>query len=291
MHIRTSPNATPWSAPVRALVLALMLVAAGATTAAAQSDADKAEAFYLQAVEFFNAGRYQEALENFDQAIALQPEAVFYCNRATVLKKLGEHLEALSSMEACMERFEVYDDESAEEKAQITAEVQAMQVALRNVSPTSRGVATNIATRPSVGGGGGGGGGPDLVIVGPSGPGNTDEGTDGVTIAAWSAAGVAGAALTAALITDLVTQPLIEDFERTAQEGTNRDRYDALRAAIDQRKVIVGSLVVVGSVAAISSGVLFLMRDPVDENRNADNFQTDVVILQGGAAVQMSLDF
>ena len=253
-----------------------------ASVEAQEAPEEKADAFYLQAIQLFNEGRYQEALENFDRAIALNPVAVFFCNRGTVLMKLDERAEALVSMESCLSRFEVTDEESAAEKAQIDAEVGALRLVVRGLVPASARVATNIATKPE---------GEDrtkIVIVEP-----IDEGVDMWAVGAWGAAGVAGASLLGALVLDLVTQPVIEDFKRTAEAGDNRERYDALRGAIDQRKVVIGALVVAGSVSAIASGVLFWAGTDSDSGGapRRGEVEADIQLLDGGAALQFGVAF
>lgn len=249
---------------------------------------ERAEAFYLQAVQFFNEGRFVDALASFDQAIALHPEAIFYCNRGAVLLKLDEPAEALNSMESCLERFEVVDEETRAERGLIEGEVAAMAMAQRVVRPRAVAVAEDITAssqRLSVSPGGQEVE-PEIVIIETPG-----EGIDGERVAAWTTASVAAASLTAALVLDLTTQPLIDEYTQLGEAGSDKSRFDALRAAIDQRKVIIGSLVVLGGASAVASGVLFVLSGQEETPGQPGEVQTDVRVLDGGASVHFRVDF
>ncbi len=266
-----------------ATLLIVSLAAAHAWAQGRPGDkTQQAEGFYLQAVQSFNAGRYQEALESFDRAIALDPQAIYFCNRGTVLMKLHELPEALASMETCLARFEAADPESLAEKAQIDAEVKGIGAAIRGVQPASIRTATNIATRPLANKK------PDIIIVEP-----IEPGLDIQALGAWTTAGLAGASLLSAAIIEVATVPVIEDFERTAAEGDNRARYDALRTAIDQRKVIIGALVIFGSASALASGLLFWTDNPEEDagERNRSTLGADLQILNGGATLHFEVTF
>jgi tetratricopeptide (TPR) repeat protein len=241
---------------------------------------ERADAFYLQAIQSFNEGRYRDALESFDRAIALRPDPVFFCNRGTVLLKLNEIPSALASMESCLERFEADDEESRTERAQIQAEVLALSLVVRQVSPKVRRIATNIATRPD-----------DkeatVVFVQPR-----DSSRRGMRIGAWSMAGVAGASIVSSLIVEASTQPLIEEFKEAGAAGQDRGRFDALRAAIDQRKVVIGGLLILGAASTITSAVLFWADiDAEDQSSGPNRIGAALNILENGAAIELKVAF
>ncbi len=255
------------------LVVALGL--AWATLGAAE---ETAETHYLQALDLFNQGRYVDALERFDQAIALSPDAVFYCNRAVVLLELGQTRDALESMEVCRTGFENADPE---ERAQVDAEVNALALAVRHIVPDTRALASTIAfTRsrpkreeaPAV-----------TIVVAPTGA----EELDSVELAAWAVGAVGALSLTAALIVDLVTLPLIDEYRASGREGRSRSSYDGLRRAIDQRQVLIGSLLVAGVVSGGASARLFWWNmsagdEPVDASLS---------VAPGGALIRLGVSF
>jgi tetratricopeptide (TPR) repeat protein len=200
------------------------------------------ERYYQQAVQLLNGGRYQEALESLDKAIELNPEPVFFCNRGAVLLRLGQGREALTSMERCLETIEVSD---SGELAHLEAEVNALRVAVRGVSPRSREVALGIATRPAPSSGPGEAAPVVVVTPAPAGP----------DWLAWGSGALGGAALLGALT--LVTQPLLEEYQEVGRQGEDRGRYDALRDQIEGRKLGIGALLVSGVALTALSGALF----------------------------------
>jgi hypothetical protein len=58
-------------------VLLLLLM----TSLPAQAQEEDAETHYLQAIQFFNEGRYQEALQSFDRAKCRQRRSSFATGR------------------------------------------------------------------------------------------------------------------------------------------------------------------------------------------------------------------
>lgn len=254
-------------------VLTTLCVLCCGGVAAAQ---DAAEEFYYQALELFNEGRYVDALESFDKAIALRPDPVFHCNRAAVLLQLKRTRQALASMKTCREGFQTEDPL---ELAQIDAEYLALDLAVKGIVPDSTALATTIATTPKESDA------PprEVIIVEPAEP-----GISGLGIAAWTTGTVGAASLVGALVLDIATVPLIDEYKTAGAEGTNRDRYDALKRAIDQRKVIVGSLVVVGMTTLVVSGVLFWLDEEPSET---DAPSTDVSLTEGGAVLQLTVPF
>lgn len=254
---------TPWVFAA----LAVVTVLAFARDVGAQQS-DKAEAYYVQAVQLFDAGRYQEALDNFNEAIKLRKDAIFFCNRAAVELKLREPRQALGSLKQCRD---LYESTETADLMEIDAEIQGLEVFVDGVDRSSRSIATSIANG----------------LYGPNEGGATDE-LGLVTVGAWSTAGVAALSFSAALAVELMTQGAIDDFEQVAARGKDRDRYDELRTTIDDRKVLLAGLVTVGAVSLVTSGLLFwLGPGPDDEPAPA----AAVVPLPGGALVQWGISF
>ncbi len=115
-----------------ALLIATLLVASSAHAQAPSPATGTAESHYQSAVRLFGEGRYGEALGEFDAAIALSPESIFFCNRAIVLIKLQEPEAALQSLETCQQ---THAGDQAE-LAEIDAQRAAVQVMVGHVRPS-----------------------------------------------------------------------------------------------------------------------------------------------------------
>lgn len=114
------------------VLLTLSLLVVFCSTASAQdphSPKADAESHYQTAVRLFGEGRYGEALDEFDAAIALSPESIFFCNRAIVLIKLREPEAALDNLETCQRTH----TGSQEDLAEIDAQRQAVSVVVNHV--------------------------------------------------------------------------------------------------------------------------------------------------------------
>lgn len=231
-----------------------------------------AEAYYLQAVQQINQGNYLEALDNLNKAIEASPDPIFYCNRGAVLLKLDETTRALESMETCLARLEVEDPA---EMAQLDAEVHALRLAIKRITPTGQSIARNIATRPAL----------DPNSSPPPSP------WTGQKVAAWSTGIVAAGSLTGALVLELITQGLIDEYRDVGRQGIDEDRFDALRGTIDERKVTLGALVALGGVSALASGLLFYFEGHEPETNPEAALSPDLQWVEGGALLQLNLSF
>jgi tetratricopeptide (TPR) repeat protein len=251
--------------------LAVVAVLAFCGEARAQgSDASKAEAYYVQALQLFNEGRYQDSLEHFNRAIDLNANPIYYCNRAAVELKLKESRAALDSLRLCRDHF---DSGDRSEMVEIDAEIKALEVFVDGVDHTSRSVAASIA------------GG----LYGDDGPGGSGDNDGLLLLGAWTTAGVAALSLSAALVLDLMTQPVIEDFEKEAESGRDRSRYDELRSTINSRKLIISSLATVGAVTLVTSGALFWLHS--EEEVAPSPVNAGFSLVQGGAIVKWGASF
>ena len=211
-----------------------MLLAAAVVAMSGDAHAQDAEAYYQQAIELFNEGQYQDALVSLDKAIAIAPdEAVFHCNRGAILLKLKDAAEALGALEVCLARYE--GDEA--EIAQIDAEVQALRRVVRLMEPSARRVAIQSASTPDAG-------------AAPA-PISKSADTTPIIYAAWGFAGLAAVSLAAAVIVDQGTLSRIDEFEEVAEDGQDRQRYNALEDEINQRQLAVGAMAAVSGIALL----------------------------------------
>ncbi len=200
---------------------------------------DTAEQHYQAAASLFGEGRYREALDEFDAAIAISPEPVFYCNRAVVLVKLREPVAAVESMQVCRNTFEGSD----EELAQIDAQTLAMETFVSTVRSRSSEVARDIAAGP-------------VVVEGPA-PAPADDSWD-LASTGYVTLAIGLAVLGGALTLDLLSADLRDEFIAQSEggSGTSRERYDELKADYDQRQLIFYGLAAGGAVLTVAGGIL-----------------------------------
>ncbi len=194
----------------------------------------EAEQHYQTAVLLLSEGRYLDALNEFDAAIEISPQAIFYCNRALVLVKLKETGEAVKSLRLCRDNFEG----DASELAQIDAQYHGVSAYDNIVRPHSVIIAQDIAT-------------------GPLPAGRTDE--------AWNIAdvglismGVGAAFLASALTVDVLSQTLADDFVKESEggPGTSLAHYDQLKSDVEFRKAVFWGLAGAGAVFVVVGGSL-----------------------------------
>jgi tetratricopeptide (TPR) repeat protein len=68
------------------------------------TNAEKANLSYLQGVQVYNEGRYEEALAKFDEAVRLEPGvAEYHRSRGVTLHAMGRYEEALASVDRSIE--------------------------------------------------------------------------------------------------------------------------------------------------------------------------------------------
>lgn len=254
-----------------ALVCSVAILHIGVVPAAAQDphSGESAEQHYQTAVSLFGEGRYREALDEFDEAIAISPEPIFYCNRAVVLVKLREPVAAVESMQICRNTFEG----SEAELAQIDAQTQAMETFVATVRLSSSEVARSIAS------------GPVVVVEAPDQAerkGWTMADTGYVTLAFGLAA--VGSALTL----DLLSADIRDEFLAEAEggPGTSRERYDELKADYDQRQTVFLILSGVGAGLVLLGTGLVVWDWTSDDTVSASVAPTD-----GGVAGSIRIRF
>jgi tetratricopeptide (TPR) repeat protein len=230
---------------------------------------DSAEDHYQSAARLFGEGRYREALEEFDAAIAIAPEPIFYCNRAVVLIKLQELDAALASMKTCRDTFRGEE----RELAQIDAQLQALTIFVRNLQRHATSTATTIATRPR------------------------DAGRPKPKQSSWSAAdtgyiglGVGAALLGSAATLDLLSADLVEDY-KAASTGSDPDRYQQTRDDLSQRQRIFWGLTIGGSILAATGAGLVIYHFLSDDEEDAPRATISPMISPDGAGVVFDLRF
>jgi len=216
--------------------LLLIFIAALALPSLAIAQTE-AELRYQEAVRLFGEGRYRESLGAFDQAIELEPQSVFYCNRALVLLKLQETSLALVSMQKCRELF-VGD---TAELASIDAQVKGLEVYEFHLKPKTMTIARDIAAGP--------------LDRGISDSTSWDVGDTGFVLLGISAALIASAATL-----DLLSADLKEDFvhESEGGPGTSIARYNDLKERLKTRQTIFYGLGLTGIGLGIAGGALLV---------------------------------
>ncbi|RAL20171.1 hypothetical protein DL240_18305 [Lujinxingia litoralis] len=228
----------------RGMVAALLTVTLAASPAQAQASggdphdaAQRAEVHYQMAMRLFNQGRYREAVEEFDQALVLLDDPIFWCNRAVPLMKLDEMDAARESLASCRDGLPA----GSEDRAQVDAQLAALTVAVRQVRARAR----ELASWEKM----------PLPVVAPRV--EEVEGMSGRSVAGWSVAGAGVALVGAAWIIDLRSAGVVETFQQASAQGGSRERYDALRSEVALRQRVVWSLAGVGAAAAlVGTGLL-----------------------------------
>lgn len=209
-----------------------------------QAGKTEAEQHYQTAVVLLSEGRYLEALAEFDAAIDLSPQAIFYCNRALVLVKLDETREAMQSLKNCRDLYE--GDET--ELAQIDAQYLGLAAYEEIVRPHARTVARDIATGP----------------VGS----NASEAPWNLSDFGLITMGVGAALLASAATVDLLSADLKQDFIDESKGGpeTSRARYDELKADLGLRQNLFWGLGGAGAVLLVAGGGMIAYHFAIDES-------------------------
>jgi tetratricopeptide (TPR) repeat protein len=242
------PAAPPYKGDMRNALVTLMAAAvvAAPNLVWAQDHTNgkiEAEQHYQTAVVLLSEGRFLEALAEFDAAIELSPQAVFYCNRALVLVKLDETREAVQSLKNCRDLYE--GDE--EELAQIDAQYHGLAAYEEIVRPHAWTVARDIAAGP-------------LATNEPETPWNlSDFGL--ITM------GVGAALMASAATVDLLSADLKQDFidESEGGPGTSRERYDELKSDLELRQNLFWGMGGAGAVLLVAGGGMIAYHFATDD--------------------------
>jgi tetratricopeptide (TPR) repeat protein len=223
-----------------------------------------AESHYQLAAHLFGEGRYREALEEFDRAIAFSPEAVFFCNRAIVLIKLGEAPKALESLQSCQNMFEG----PREDLAQIDAQAKAVGVFVVNIRKRSH----QVASTPAV-----------VKSVEPK----PESGSILPTIG-WISIGLGATMLGSAITLDQLSSDLREEFLAAARGefGVSRSDYEDVRERYESRRKTFVALSITGTALTVVGFSLFA----VDALHDSGEQESSWFLIAGpqhiGAAIQ-----
>lgn len=214
----------------------LFLLGIGATAYGFDDPHDasaQAESHYQLAVRFYGEGRYREAVYEFERAIGVMPEAIFYCNRAVALIKLDEMEAALRSMVECRDRFEGDD----EELHQIDAQTRALEIVARSVRLQAVVVARDMSMGMAM---------PvqPVVVVEPS------RGT--ASRYGYLGLGLGAGLLASALVLDWASADLRQDYVTQSRggPGTSEAQHALLADRLRSRQQAFYGLV--GGAAAVS---------------------------------------
>jgi hypothetical protein len=281
------------------LLLVLILIGTGLLTtrqAAAQDDGDvassaipkdkaesgseraaEADRHYGEAVRLFGEGRYREAIEEFDRAIAISEEPVFFCNRGIALIKLNEWDSALDDMRTCRTTFEG----APAEVAQIDAQYKGLRTFVRGVRPRAVEVARDIAA---------GNVSPNVVEV------PERQSPWNLELAGHLSLGTGAVLLTAAVTLDYLSADLRDDFVAQSEggPGTSPRRYQDLRSELETRQTVFTGLTISGAALSVTGiSILayswFFSDSPAEESSTASS--VSVAPTDGGASLQLHLDF
>ncbi len=218
-----------------------------------RSGKERAEDLYSAAVQLYNAGQNRAAIAKFDEAIAVAPEPIFFCNRAIVLLKVDELDRAIDDLRECRDTI----DPSL--RPQIDAQLAAVELIDRAVLPDARSVAQLIAnpapaapvaqTPPTDGEGGVS----DKAPVPPEHRWMRRTGTIGLATGGFLLAG--------ALTLDLLSTGLREEFEAQAAGGANTSEaeYEELRGRLRSRQIAFYSLSAAGLLVAVTGATFFVL--------------------------------
>lgn len=240
------------------LCLSLALLAPQDARAQDPDPSVMADRHYQQAMLMFNQGRYRDAVKHFNDAIALAPDPIFYCNRAIALIKLDELDEAIKSMVTC--RDTIGDD--PQEVAQIDAQLQALTVFAKQLRPRAQTLARDIAA------------GPVIKKVDP-GPQPADKGW-GASDFGYISLALGGACLASAITLDLLSAQDVETL-KSEQRGGDKARYDEARASIEQRKPLWVGLSAAGTGLALL-GVTLIIVDLAGDDEPAQPAQPSITL-------------
>lgn len=231
---------------------------------------------YNEAARLFGEGRYREAIDEFDQAIALAQEPVFYCNRGIAFIKINEWDAALADLHSCRQTYKG----SAQEIAQIDAQYKGLRAFVRVVRPRAIEVAQDFASgqiRPRV-----------VKIPEPQSPWD-------VALLGHISTGTGAVLLTAALTLDYLSGDLRDEFvaESEGGPGTSRKRYRELRDELETRQTVFTGLTISGATLVVAGvSVLtytwFFSDTPAPSDTAGS---VSVAPLDGGASVQLHLGF
>ncbi len=150
-----------------ASALTILTLACVSAPAQAQTEASQVEQLFAEGASLYRAGKYRAAIDKFDKAYAIYPEPNLLYNKARAHEALGEVDQAMDAYKRCAASPEV----DASVKAKADGKYKMLQQAKKTTlsapnDPTQRTLQTSAPAPKS---------------------------SNGLTIAKWSATGLAGA--------------------------------------------------------------------------------------------------
>ena len=235
-----------------------------------ESAQDRADALYGAAVGLYNNGQNRDAIAKFDEAIALVPEPIFFCNRGVVKLDVGDRDGAIADLRTCR------DTVAEDLRPRVDAQLTAIEVADRLTLPSARTLARMIsAPTPS----------PEVVIR---------QEDDDVPLEAeprtWSRLGLASVGLGAllgvsAVTLDLASADAHSRLEAQAKGGPGTSEAD-FNDALDvmRRRQLVFRGLLGGAIVTGIAGATLLVLDRPKERR------TTLRLVASPSSAHMSLD-
>ncbi len=216
----------------------------------AQAETSAAED-YARGAQLYNEGRNREALEAFNSAIKKANEPVYLCNRAVVLITLEEYDRAIEDLRVCRDTYEMPEAS----RAQIDAQLKALELFEQTLRPRARDVAGLIANPPKQQDSGRE---PDGAITPP-------EVTEPSTLTprrslGWVMFGLGTGALVGMGAVEFVNRDAVARYKSVCLgDGPQPEDLDMCRVSQDtlsNQRLLARTLLVSGSVLAITGGVL-----------------------------------
>ncbi len=196
---------------------------------------EKAGAFYQDAVQLYGEARYRESIDAFNQAILIDPQSVYFCNRAVVLLEMGEVSKAFKDFQACEKNFEG----EPEELATINTQRLGVQAGVNHAEHAKR-VSVRITA--------------DNLYVPPE---------KGWSLTSWGllSLGVGAGLIGSAVTIDFLSEDLVSSFVRESEgrDGTQQAEYDRLKSDLETRQYLFYGLSIGGAVASVLGLSLIIM--------------------------------
>ena len=251
-----------------------------------EARAERVSNLYVSAVKLYNEGRNREAIAKFDEAIALDPQPVFHCNRAAVLLKVSELGRAIEDLEVCRDKYA----STPEERAQIDAQLQAVALVDNTLLNHSRSVDVEIAN-PSTSNGS-----DSVVIVQPDPPGgetDTDKRRGPLRWVGYTTIALGSALMVSAGALDLASADLKNRYiqESNGGPGTTQEEYEKLRGMMERRQLAFYAMGFAGiglNTIGISSLIIDSLRPP---RSGGESSLWLGPTREGGATLQLRVSF
>lgn len=221
---------------------------------------EKAGSFYQNAVQLYGEARYRESINAFGRAIQLDPQSVYFCNRAVVLLQIGEVPKSLKDFEACEKSF-------IGEKTEL-ATINSQRIGVQSgieFSAHARHVSNQILA--------------DNLYV----PAET-----GWSLTSWGllSLGLGAGLIGSAITIDFLSEDLVSEFvtESEGRPGTDQARHDELKGDVQTRQILFYGLSIGGTVLSVL-GLSLIIADLGGED---DKMALGLELKANGATLKIS---